>query len=523
MIADFHFLRPWWLLALIAAVALPWLLARQTDVRTRWRGMIAPNLLDHLVVTRQAARHLHPVHLTAAAIALGAIATAGPTWERERPPFVEDTAPLAIVVDLSQTMDATDISPSRLERAKLKVQDILDRRKGARTAVFAYAGSAHMVLPLTDDAALIKTYAASLATRLMPVPGKDTAKALQAAEAGLANEGAPGTILFLTDGVEQAALNAFSGYRGRQDLIVLGIGTAEGGPVKIGDSEYLTDSAGARVFAKLDVDALKELQRQSSVQVATVTADDADVEWIVRRIQTAFQQKAAEGATRWRDMGWWLTIPIAALGAFWFRRGWSVQWSGALLAVVLLASPDWADAAEWSFADMWLTPDQQGRFAFERGDYAGAAERFRDPAWRGVALYRAEKFDEALDAFAQSGTAEAYYNQGNVLMHLARPEQAVAAYGQALKARPDWADAKTNLAVAEALAAAKKKDDEEQEAQDPNEKPDKIQFDDKGKKGKAGTVDAAQQTADMWMRNIQVTPADLLARKFAIEAKGGKP
>ncbi|PSJ60479.1 VWA domain-containing protein [Kumtagia ephedrae] len=523
MIADFHFLRPWWLLALVAAVVLPWLLGRQTDVRARWRGMIASGLLDHLVITRQATRKLRPVHLTAAAIALGAIAAAGPTWERERPPFVEDTAPLAIAIDLSPTMDATDISPSRLERAKLKIQDLLDRRKGARTTVFAYAGSAHMVLPLTDDAALIKTYTASLATRLMPVPGKDTARALQAAEAGLANEEAPGTILFLTDGVEQAALDAFSGYRGRHDLMVLGIGTAEGGPVRIGEGAYLTDSAGARVFAKLDVEGLKELQRQSSVQVATVTTDDTDVDWIVRRIQTAFQQKAAEGATRWRDMGWWLTIPIAVLGALWFRRGWSVQWTGVLLAAMLLALPDRADAADRRLADMWLTPDQQGRLAFERGDFAGAAERFRDPAWRGIALYRAGKFGEALDAFAQSDTAEAYYNQGNALMHLARPEQAVAAYGQALKTRPDWAEAKANLAIAEALAAAKKKDDEEQEAQDPNEKPDEIQFDDKGKKGKAGTVDAAEQTAEMWMRNIQVTPADLLARKFAIEARGETP
>lgn len=523
MMAEFHFLRPWWLLALVAAVALPWLLARQTDVRARWRGMIAPGLLDHLLIARQAGRRLHPVHLTAVAIALGAIATAGPTWERERPPFVENTAPLVIAIDLSQTMDATDISPSRLERAKLKIHDILDRRKGARTAVFAYAGSAHMVLPLTDDAALINTYVASLATRLMPVPGKDTGKALQAAEAGLANEEAPGTILFLTDGMEQAAFGAFSGYRGRNDLMVLGIGTAEGGPVKIGEGAYLTDSAGRRIFAKLDVDALKELQRQSAVQVATVTADDTDVEWVVRRIQTAFQQKAAEGATRWRDMGWWLTIPITALGAFWFRRGWSVQWTGALLAVVFFALPDRADATERRFADMWLTPDQQGRLAFERGDYASAAERFHVPSWRGVALYRAGKFDQALDAFAQSDTAEAYYNQGNALMQLAKPEEAVAAYSQALKMRPDWAAAKANLAIAESLAAARKKDDQQQEAQDPNLKPDQIQFDDKGKKGKAGMVNAAEQTAEMWMRNIQVTPADLLARKFAIEARGGSP
>src|SRR4029078_11881676 len=124
------------------------------------------------------------------------------TWQRQRPPFVEDKAPLALVIDLSPTMDAIDITPSRLDRVKLKVQDILKRRPGARTDVFVYAGSAHMVLPLTEDAGLVNTYVAALQTRIMPVAGNDTAKALKAAEQGLAREDVPGTILFLTDGVE---------------------------------------------------------------------------------------------------------------------------------------------------------------------------------------------------------------------------------------------------------------------------------------------------------------------------------
>src|SRR5262249_29715261 len=162
------------LLALPAAVALVWIVSRRDDARSRWRGIIAPHLLDHLLVDRREGRRWQPVQLTAALIALGALAAAGPTWERERPPFVEDKAPLAIAIDFSQTMDAVDVSPTRLERAKLKVHDLLDRRPGARTAIFAYAGSAHMVLPLTDDANLTRTYVDSLSTAIMPVPGKNT-------------------------------------------------------------------------------------------------------------------------------------------------------------------------------------------------------------------------------------------------------------------------------------------------------------------------------------------------------------
>jgi Ca-activated chloride channel family protein len=519
MIGDFHFLRPWWLLAILAAVALVLLVSRQTDVRARLRGLIAPHLLDNLLIDRRSSKRWRPVHYIAVLIALGAIAMAGPTWQRQQPPFVEDRAPLVLAIDVSQTMDAIDITPSRLERVKLKVQDLLKLRPGARTAVYAYAGSAHMVLPLTEDANLVKTYVNALQTSVMPVPGKDTAKALQAAEAALTNEEVPGTLLFLTDGVEPAATDAFKNYAGDNEIMVLGFGTAEGGPVKTGEGEFLSD-AGGRVIARLDVAQLQSLGREAGIRVATVTMDDSDVNWIAERVQTHLQAKLAEGQTRWLDAGWWLTIPIVLLSAFWFRRGWTVQWAFAALVAATLAAPGRADAAGFDFMGMWLTPDQQGRLAFDKGDYAGAAAHFADPMWRGVAFYRAGRFSDAIDAFEQVRTAESYYNQANALAHLDKLDEAVGSLDEALKLRPDWPEAKANLAILEKLIADRKDEEDEQE-EAPNLKPDQVQFDDKGKKGKAGEVDLAQQTAAMWMRNIQVTPTDLLARRFALEAAAG--
>lgn len=519
MIADFHFLRPWWLLAIIAAIVLSWVVSRRGDARNRWRDVIAPTLLDHLIIDGGRVRRFRPVYLVNAAIVLGAIAAAGPTFDRERPPFIDDRAALAIVIDLSQTMDATDVSPTRLERVKLKVQDLLKRRPGGRTAVFVYAGSAHMVLPLTDDASLVQTYVNSLATRIMPVAGKDTAVALRTVESALAAEETPGTILFITDGVEPAAFDAFAKDAGNYEVMVLGIGTAQGGPIRTGDGRFLTDSSGAHILSKLDVDQFEKLQSRSGVQVATVTLDDGDVDWIERRIRTHLEQKQAEGEMRWRDLGWWLTIPVAMLGALWFRRGWSVHWAGGLLLALILAAPDESRAQTSPWMDMWLTRDQQGRLAFEKGDYAAAAADFDDPMWRGVALYRAGDFAKAVDAFAQVESASGYYNQGNALARLDRLTEAAASYPQALKLQPGWREAEANLAIVEKLIAERKKDEEDQ-AQEPNESADQIQFDDEGKKGKEGTVNLVQQSAEMWMRNIQVTPADLLARRFAIEAKG---
>ncbi|MDE1993590.1 MAG: hypothetical protein KGI75_13890, partial [Rhizobiaceae bacterium] len=133
MIENFHFLRPWWLLALLIPLAIAWLSARSTDIRSRWKTMIAPHLLDRLVIDGKGGPHIRPSWMLAGILAAAVIAAAGPTWEREASPFVEDTAPLVIAVDLSPTMDAIDITPSRLERVKLKIRDIVDMRDGART------------------------------------------------------------------------------------------------------------------------------------------------------------------------------------------------------------------------------------------------------------------------------------------------------------------------------------------------------------------------------------------------------
>jgi Ca-activated chloride channel family protein len=521
MIADFHFLRPWWLLGIPVALLLIWLALRRGDVRRLWQGLIAPDLLAHLVVHRNGTSRFRPIHLAAVVIALGSLAAAGPTFRRERPPFVEDQAALAVAVDLSQTMDAIDVSPSRLERVKLKIHDLMGRRPGARTALFAYAGSAHLVLPPTEDQNLLSSYVDALATRIMPVAGRDTAKALQTMATALAGETAPGTLLFFTDGIEPGARQAFQHLPPGWNALILGIGTAEGGPVKTADGAFLTDAAGARVVARLDAGAF-EAMRGEGVEVAAVTLDDSDVDWVTRRIRSHFEAAKGQSESHWRDLGWWLTIPIAAASLFGFRRGWSVAW--ALLIVVPLAwgQPGPAMAEPLSWQDMWLTPDQQGRLAFQHGDFAVASERFADPMWRGAALYRAGRFAEALDAFAQRDTAESYFNQGNTFAHLGRLDEAAASYRQALARRPGWPAAKANLALVERLAAARKKDDQAQ-PQDPNEKPDEVRFDDKGKKGKAGEVNIARQTAEMWMRNIQISPTDLLARRFALEAGSAKP
>jgi len=186
----FHFLRPQWLWLLLAIPVVYLSFRIRDDVRARWKRYIDPELLDHLLGARKRHLRFRPIHMVCLLILLGAIAIAGPTWKREQPPFTEDKAPLVIALDLSQTM-AIDLDPTRLERAKLKLRDLLKVRNGGRTALFAYAGTAHMVLPFTTDFSLFDLYLSSLSTSLMPSTGKNTTKVLFAIEDFLKGEPVP--------------------------------------------------------------------------------------------------------------------------------------------------------------------------------------------------------------------------------------------------------------------------------------------------------------------------------------------
>jgi len=518
-LSAFHFLRPQWSWAILAAPILYVLVHRQEDVVKRWKEIIAPELLQELLVGRHRRWRLRPVHATALTILLAAIALAGPTWTREQPPFTEDKAPLVIALDLSREMDAIDVQPTRLERAKLKIRDILNLRQGSRTALFVYGANAHMVLPLTTDAALLDLYLEALSTDLIHAGPKDTAAALRKIDTFNRNESVPGTILFITSGVERGAFRAFArhGSTAQDQVLVLGIGTIQGGPLRTRSGQFVTEN-GHRVFSQLDLDALKGLKDQAGTPVSTTTLDDDDVRWVQRHALShlkAVQQSDAK--VRWVDQGYWLVIPIALFTALWFRKGWTIRWVTGLL-VLALFRPGNASAAGFDFIDLWLTPDQQGRYYFEKRDYATAAQRFEDPMWKGLALCRQGRYDEAVSAFALINTSESWFNQGNALAYQKNYSEALNAYDEALKMRPHWREAEDNLALVRSLIPPRKKP-EEQQQYDTTFKPDQFKFDEKSKKGKKGAVKMGkEQMADVWMRNIQVSPADFLRRKFAIEA-----
>ena len=437
-----HFLRPLWLWALLPILGLSLLLWWRTDPNRPWKGVIAPHLLTHLRIGTSGRFRIGPIPLLGLALALGVLGVAGPTWEREESPFAEDTAPLVVALDLSQTMDAIDVQPSRLERAKQKIRDLLALRTGGRTGLIAYAGSAHAVIPLADDASVFDAFLDGLATDLMPVSGKEPVQALALAEEMLARDSVPGSILFLTDGIDEQYTGAFVEHRSRtrDEVMVLAVGTTDGGPIPLEENRFATDAQGRRIVASLDRAGLEALARDAGVFVGSATVDDTDVDRIHSRIQTHLEIVQQEEATsRWKDMGYWLVFPLLLLSLLWFRKGWTVRWGFAVL--VLTQAGCTRDSPPFRFIDLWLTPDQQGRYHFEQGDFLTAADLFDDPLWAGVAYYRAGEMENAILSFARSEHPEAYFNLGNGYAALGDLVAAAASYESALDGRPGWTEA----------------------------------------------------------------------------------
>lgn len=517
-LSAFHFLRPLWLLLILPGILLPLAWLRRHDLKRQLGGIIAPHLVEHLVITPQDAQRLRPVHLLGALLVLGGFAAAGPTWEQDRPDFLDNRAPLILALDLSSSMDANDVPPTRLEAAKHKLHDLIQRRAGARTALIAYAGGAHLVLPATDDPALLDSFLQALATDLMSRPGKDVAGVIEQASRLLAAEKSPGTLVLLTDGADTRQLDDVGKRLSGANLqvLVLAVGSRDGGLVRDEKGQPKIAADGRPVIGSFDEAALKALAKAADAPLGSLTLNDDDLDWIELHAQQHFQAvQGDDQAVHWRDAGYWLCWPLALIALCCVRRGWQVHWLGAVLLAVLLGGTPAPALAGW-LADAFFTADQQGRWAFEHEHYPQAAEHFHDPYWKGLAAYRAADYDAALASLAGLDSAPAYFQLGNIYVHHFKFTEAIAAYQQALAKQPDFPEATANLALAQDLL----KDYEDQQEQGtPDEKPDKVVEDQTPSKGgKPVQQDKAKAASDQaWLNNLTTSPAQFLKRKFSLQ------
>lgn len=522
-----HFIRPLWLCLLLPALWLPWFWRRQRQAGHNLRTSIAPHLLKHLLIYPQERPQLRPVYLLSALLLVGALAAAGPTWQQDRPPFVQDQAVLMLAVDLSPSMDASDVPPTRLQAVKHKLQALIQRRAGARTGLLVYAGSAHLVLPPTDDPELLNSFVQALATDLLDSPGKNALAVTEQAIALLQAEQAPGTLVLFSDGADTQQLPALrqllASTQVDLQLLILAVGNHNGGLLTDAKGAARLDRDGKPLLAEFDQDALQQLAKANDAPIGSLSLNDDDLDWIQLHAQQHFAAATADNAeVHWQDAGYWLCWLLLPLAWLSIRRGWSINWLPALLLAVSLGGQS-PNAQAGVLADAFMSPDQQGRWAFERQQYPAAAAHFDHPYWKGLAAYKAAEFNLALASFAKLDSAEAYFYLGNSHARLHQYPQALNAYAQALRLQPVFAQAQFN----QALVAELQRQFEADQQVAPEEDPDQQQFDDQGKPGDKGEkvmVNGPKAvSAELWLRNLNTSPAGFLKQKFRLQQAVSQP
>lgn len=563
-LANFHFLRPWWLLALIPAAWFMLRLWRRHAEGSAWQKAIDKDLLPYLLDGKQTTRQRSPLILLSLAWLIGIIALAGPAWDRIPYPAQQRQDAVVLVVDQTLSMFSIDQNPNRQTVLRRKLMDILDHRQEGQTGLVVYAGEAHMVSPLTEDMAPIRNMVPALSPNIMPAPGNNPAHGIELA-IGLLQEARSGfgRILLFTGDVPDAAVPRINELLSDTPylLSVIGVGTERGAPIPAVDGDYLYDNSGNMVVPRLERSNLQALARANGGRYHDITLNETDFQHVLSDSMLPADSQYLETDQEydvWNDFGPWLVLLILPFGALIFRRGWllGLVLAGTMTFSMLMPT---APAHAFDLRSLWKTRDQQGAQAWQESDHERAAELFESSRWRGAAQYRSGNYEAAIESFAQGQDADSIYNTGNALAYAGRLQDAIAAYDAALAIEPDHEDALHNKRILEELLEQQEQetesddsdqseegqeeqqdesdadsddendpqsddqdnDQERDEDADQQDDPMDQQSDDDGSQDQQVEMNIEeiedQESLEQWLRRIEDNPGELLERKFRFE------
>jgi len=329
---SFHFLHPAWLLALPPLLLLTAWLARSIANDGNWSKIVDAQLLPLLRISEgRRARSVWPF-LMGSIWTLAVVALAGPAWNRIKSPAFRAPASWILVLDLSPSMGAGDLPPSRVARARYAAADILSAAHDARVGLVAFAGEPHTVAPLTSDVATVRVLLQPLAPSLMPESGDRLAPALDEAQQLLSAGGymRHGQVVVLSDGVSDPveSLRVAQELRKKGSTVnVIGVGTTAGAPEPDGKGDFVHDPTGRPHISRLQAEELQHIAAAGGGEYLPVSGVSGLVKTLEAQQARALDADRASSSSdtmlsTWQNEGVWLLPPLLLLAAWLARRGW---------------------------------------------------------------------------------------------------------------------------------------------------------------------------------------------------------
>ena len=466
IISEFHFLRPLWLLAVPLVWWMVFMLRKKWWQKGGWDREVDSHLLEFLASSpSQHKRKLLPWVMCLAGTLL-LLSLAGPAWQKKPQPLIKKSQARVLVLDLSFSMLATDVKPTRIDRVRFKLEDLLNNFSEGETALVGYAGDAFVISPLTHDANTISSLLPGLHPNIMPVPGSRADLGVELASDLLSRSiGSQGHIILVTDGIEESEISVIKNASGTNEISILAVGTEAGSPIALKAGGFLKDRNGAIVIPKLNLKPLSKLANQVNGELTLLSPDDRDVNQIIAAETSEgsyTEDEQQRTSDNWNEEGPWLLLIVLPLTALLFRRG--ILFSiGLIFLPAFFALPDTVMAFSWD--DLWLRPDQQATELFHQGETDYASKLFEDNEWKATAAYRSGDYEKAAEQFAKKDNTRANFNRGNALAFAGRLQAAIDSYEKVLSVNPQHKDAKFNKKLVEDLLKKQNKSQQNNQQQ----------------------------------------------------------
>ncbi|MCC7440635.1 MAG: VWA domain-containing protein [Bdellovibrionales bacterium] len=518
------FAHPQWLWVLAALPVLYWVASREFARRARvLRAILGEKLLPVLAPEADPAARPRKFKVLLAATALVAVALARPQWGYHEETLTSSGLDIVVALDVSNSMNVEDVVPSRLKKARHVVRTFLERLSGDRVGIVAFAASNFLASPLTNDTGYLLDVLETLETDAIANQGTDIGSALSTAAKALergaedltdpgAGAGAQNTessqaIVLISDGEDleegiEPGVEAVKGL-GAQ-VFVLGVGTAEGGPIPTRDQTgtlrgYKKKPDGTAIVSAFRRDALESLARDLGGKYYDVSPGESEVDDILSGLGAL--QRAGRAERKYQIYQERFQVPLALAVLLLFielslsttraiaRRREASRMAGspvATLGILFLLGVGMSEPAAAVETEVYLKNEKglkaldQGRVDLAKRHFGAAQARDPESAElmfnQGVVQLQEGDFAGATQAFEEAAklaekagdpalAARAYYNQGVVAQKNKQAEKAVSAFTRSIRSAMGAQDPKLEEEARKKLMVMAEQEKQKQEQQ----------------------------------------------------------